>query len=88
MQEINYEKLNEQRPVVPIGSEDVKIRNYRLILIEDIMKNRKLMGYDPSSELFDKLYDMTVDQLELSNRHYMLEVLRFVNNKLLKAITE
>jgi len=46
---------------------EVSERNARIILIEDIMKARKLIGLPPSVKMFDHLYDMPFDQLQLAS---------------------
>jgi 3-deoxy-D-manno-octulosonate 8-phosphate phosphatase KdsC-like HAD superfamily phosphatase len=43
--------------------EELENRNRKLILIQDIMKLRNLMGYDPSATVFDKLWDMSLFDL-------------------------
>ena len=61
-------------------------RNRKLILITDIFRIRKLMGYENTGKDFDRLYDMPLFDLCGLSIKYADEGFRFAKNLKLKTI--
>jgi hypothetical protein len=67
---------------VPLKGDHINDHNQKLILITDIMRAKRLMGYINSSVRdFDYLYEVQLPSLEYLAERYAVELKRFIDKQ-------